>query len=64
MTIEQNLKTYIDDHAVSISALSEKSGVSTIRLRRILNEGIKVKADELVSITNVLGIKVEDLCNE
>ena len=64
MTIEQNLKAYIESHAVSVSALSEKSGVTSIRLRRILNEGIKVTADELVSITNVLGIKVEDLCDE
>lgn len=64
MNIEQNLKTYIDSHAVSVSALSEKSGVSNVRLRRILHENVKVKADELVRITNVLGIKVEDLCHE
>lgn len=64
MSIEKNLKAYIDDHAVSIPALSEKSGVSNVRLRRILYENIKVKADELVQITHVLGIKVEDLCDE
>lgn len=61
--IEQNLKTYIDNHAINIAALAEKSGVGR-RLQRVIYEGASLKADDLIEITKVLGIKVEDLINE
>lgn len=60
MSIEQNLKAYIESHAINISGLAKKSGVGA-RLRRIIYEGAKLKADDAVAITKVLGIKVEDL---
>lgn len=63
MTIEQNLKTYLNEHAINVSALAEKSGVGR-SLHRVIYEGAKLKADDAVKITNVLGIKVEDLCDE
>jgi plasmid maintenance system antidote protein VapI len=63
MTIEQNLKTYIDDHAINITGLADKSGVGR-SLHRVIYEGAKLKADDAVKITRVLGIKVEDLCDE
>lgn len=62
-TIEQNLKSYIDTHAINISALAEKSGVGR-KLIRVIYEGAKLKADDAVAITKILGIKVEDLCDE
>jgi len=61
--IEENLKAYIENHAVSISGLAEKSGVGK-RLHRVIYSGAKLKADDAVAITKVLGIKVEDLCNK
>ena len=63
MSIEKNLKAYIDDHAINITALAEKSGVGRA-LHRVIYEGAKLKADDAVKITKVLGIKVEDLINE
>jgi len=63
MSIEKNLKAYIDDHAINITALAEKSGVGRT-LHRVIYEGAKLKADDAVKITKVLGIKVEDLINE
>ena len=63
MTIEQNLKAYIDDHAINVSGLAEKSGVGR-RLLRVIYEGANLKADDAVKVTKVLGIKVEDLCDE
>ena len=63
MTIEQNLKTYIDDHAINITRLADKSGVGR-SLHRAIYEGAKLKADDAIKITRVLGIKVEDLCDE
>lgn len=61
--IEENLKAYIENHAVSISGLAEKSGVGK-RLHRVIYAGAKLKADDAVAIAKVLGIKVEDLCNK
>ena len=61
--LEQNLKNYLNEHGYNVSAVAEKSGVGR-RLQRVVNEGAKLRADDLVKITKVLGIKVEDLINE
>lgn len=61
--LEQNLKNYLKEHGYNVSAVAEKSGVGR-RLQRVVNEGAKLRADDLVKITKVLGIKVEDLINE
>lgn len=61
--IEENLKTYIEDHAINITGLAEKAGVGR-RLHRMIYENAKLKADDAVAITKVLGIKVEDLCDK
>lgn len=61
--IEENLKAYLESHAINITGLAEKAGVGR-RLHRTIYEGAKLKADDLVAITKVLGIKVEDLINE
>ena len=61
--IEENLKAYIESHAINISGLAEKSGVGR-RLHRMFYENAKLKADDAVAITKVLGIKVEDLCDK
>lgn len=61
--LEQNLKNYLKEHGYNVSAVAEKSGVGR-RLQRVVNEGAKLRADDLIKITKVLGIKVEDLINE
>ena len=63
LMIEENLKAYIESHAINISGLAEKSGVGR-RLHRMIYEGQRLKADDAVAITKVLGIKVEDLCDK
>lgn len=62
-TIEENLKAYLDSHAINITGLAEKSGVGR-SLHRVIYEGAKLKADDAIKITKVLGIKVEDLCDK
>lgn len=61
--IEENLKAYCESHAINIAGLAEKSGVGRA-LIRVIYEGARLKADDAVKVTKVLGITVEDLCDK
>lgn len=62
--VEEKLKAYVDDHAISLPALAEKSGLDRRLFSRVFNEGQKLKADDLITICKTLNIKVDDLLGE
>ena len=54
------LKKKIEDSGIKMTALAEKTGILRETLYNRLNENGEFKASEIVALTNVLNLSVED----
>lgn len=55
MSIERNLKQYIESHGIKQTFVAEKTGIDIKILNAILNERTKITAERLGLICKVLG---------
>lgn len=56
MSIEKNLKEYIESHGLKQTFIADKAGIDIKILNAILNERTKLTAERLKIISDVLGV--------
>lgn len=56
MNVNEKIKQYLQDHGIKQTFLAEKTGIAQEKLSRMLSKNRKLSADELVKISNALGV--------
>lgn len=56
MNVNEKIKQYLQDHGIKQAFLAEKTGIAQEKLSRMLSKNRKLSADELVKISNALGV--------
>ena len=56
MSIERNIKNYIESHGIKQTFIADKSGIDIKILNAILNERTKITAERLKIVSDVLKV--------
>jgi predicted transcriptional regulator len=55
------VRDYIEDHGITMTHVSKKTGIPLELLRRSLNGTRRLQADEFISICACVGIDISDI---